>query len=127
MGLNTSAQQGSSPRMRGAQNLHRSPYPLPWIIPADAGSTTNMVTWSSSDEDHPRGCGEHQSSDIMRLNALGSSPRMRGAQSLYAMYVIGKGIIPADAGSTQSAAVQSRHSEDHPHQCGEHALRRGCM
>ena len=35
------------------------------------------------------------------LMALGSSPRMRGALGLSCKHIIIRGIIPADAGSTQ--------------------------
>ena len=33
--------------------------PLTWIIPADAGSTSQVNHSFFDLEDHPRGCGEH--------------------------------------------------------------------
>ena len=66
--------------MRGAlifkrliDNIHR-------IIPTDAGSTTFPQIDRKVEQDHPRGCGEHE-------------------HYLDSVYVR-TGIIPADAGST---------------------------
>ena len=51
----------------------------------------------------------------------GSSPRMRGALGATMKVTKETGIIPADAGSTQGTAPQSRRRRDHPRGCGEHA------
>ena len=117
------------------------PQVLPGIIPADAGSTKVRPGLPDGHRDHPRGCGEHFNPDQFDFEddgdhprgcgehvpglasnriLLGSSPRMRGAQSLYAMYVIGKGIIPADAGSTPGPRSMYYPEQDHPRGCGEH-------
>ena len=50
---------GSSPRMRGALLCFFVPHSLLRIIPADAGSTCGPTMLPASDQDHPRGCGEH--------------------------------------------------------------------
>ena len=50
---------GSSPRMRGAPFIHAFRQIDPWIIPADAGSTSFQIVALSCNRDHPRGCGEH--------------------------------------------------------------------
>ena len=50
------------------------------IIPADAGSTNEAISFLGISKDHPRGCGEH-----------GLGQRMADQET---------GIIPADAGST---------------------------
>ena len=53
---------------------------------------------------------------------FGSSPRMRGAQSLlYHSVTVGR-IIPADAGSTRINARFVMECGDHPRGCGEHLL-----
>ncbi len=52
---------GSSPRMRGAQNEHMADAFKQRIIPADAGSTSIRMAWTRGSQDHPRGCGEHDS------------------------------------------------------------------
>ena len=91
---------GSSPRMRGARSP-RVGYASPArIIPADAGSTGVAVGAKALYKDHPRGCGEHRLSSMHWRIAIGSSPRMRGAQQWYNKDYRAVGIIPADAGST---------------------------
>ena len=52
-------EQGSSPRMRGAQSSNCSAFAKNGIIPADAGSTGPSTPWTIGTGDHPRGCGEH--------------------------------------------------------------------
>ena len=65
--------------MRGARQCVVGQHAHDRIIPADAGSTIikgKKVEWQ---EDHPRGCGEHQKSVGLEELGRGSSPRMRGA------------------------------------------------
>ena len=50
---------GSSPRMRGAPHVAVERARAYRIIPAYAGSTSNMVSQILDDWDHPRVCGEH--------------------------------------------------------------------
>ena len=71
------------------------------IIPADAGSTDELVRLFKEDWDHPRGCGEHGSRLPDGDRQQGSSPRMRGAPGQGSRASYHAGIIPADAGSTQ--------------------------
>ena len=71
--------QGSSPRMRGAQDGSGKSGNGFRIIPADAGSTMSGLTEALNSKDHPRGCGEHLFQGISRIRSKGSSPRMRGA------------------------------------------------
>ena len=56
----SSASWGSSPRMRGAHVTKISGRVLWRIIPADAGSTSSNPNATTTDKDHPRGCGEHK-------------------------------------------------------------------
>ena len=135
-------QQGSSPRMRGAQSSDASVSSLTGIIPADAGSTAGGRCPGCPSGDHPRGCGEHLVQDLGERPCRGSSPRMRGALSpritVYQVvggssprmrgalgyphgWRIGVGIIPADAGSTAPNATVPGKTQDHPRGCGEHA------
>ena len=51
--------EGSSPRMRGAQNILPHTGQTERIIPADAGSTLAGISTPILSVDHPRGCGEH--------------------------------------------------------------------
>ena len=46
--------------MRGAHLLVGLQVALDGIIPADAGSTTMLMSYKLSIQDHPRGCGEHK-------------------------------------------------------------------
>ena len=65
--------------MRGAPPVSVSKREREWIIPADAGSTMYRVYTMPYKGDHPRGCGEHALGSPDLADAVGSSPRMRGA------------------------------------------------
>ena len=52
----------------------------------------------------------------------GSSPRMRGAPDPGRVCGPGRGIIPADAGSTRTGRQATHGSRDHPRGCGEHHI-----
>ena len=111
---------GSSPRMRGALRGKEYMCVDPGIIPADAGSTVKSAVYCGQAGDHPRGCGEHLTPGERDSTALGSSPRMRGAQEQSSRRDARLRIIPADAGSTRSTRCSSTDSADHPRGCGEH-------
>ena len=96
----TADEEGSSPRMRGAPFPFFSLRLKPWIIPADAGSTSALPYPDMEVEDHPRGCGEHDDRFVRIMEQVGSSPRMRGAPF----------------GLDQL----SEQERDHPRGCGEH-------
>ena len=55
---------GSSPRMRGALDHRRVGLPMGGIIPAYAGSTAQTSHRSIQRQDHPRVCGEHETSNL---------------------------------------------------------------
>ena len=65
--------------MRGARLDTKEQKDAVRIIPADAGSTMGRHTAECKAQDHPRGCGEHNSSLKILEYIPGSSPRMRGA------------------------------------------------
>ena len=114
---------GLSPRMRGARSRQKDRPKPTWIIPADAGSTLNGMRATQCPTDHPRGCGEHCFDGREFLSAPGSSPRMRGAQTIAIARLWIERIIPADAGSTVPATPKWKCEEDHPRGCGEHIAR----
>ena len=114
--------RGSSPRMRGAREVPRSTVVVYGIIPAYAGSTHASKVLSAATEDHPRVCGEHTWTSSKSGVLTGSSPRMRGARAVPQMRGAAIGIIPAYAGSTPHASVDSRRQRDHPRVCGEHEI-----
>ena len=90
------------------------------IIPAYAGSTCQGPRSRSRTWDHPRVCGEHLVSAEFFDHSVGSSPRMRGALGERTVYVLGRRIIPAYAGSTRLQLTPAFGCEDHPRVCGEH-------
>ena len=111
---------GSSPHVRGAQNLLPIMQDLDGIIPACAGSTCARLSARLEHGDHPRMCGEHRISVNTVSSSAGSSPHVRGARSALLVAPCVPGIIPACAGSTKGAfGIQGRHW-DHPRMCGEH-------
>ena len=86
--------------MRGAPTVVMACVDEVRIIPADAGSTINVLTTVIQGGDHPRGCGEHFDRATVISVLRGSSPRMRGARLAYMTSNRRSRIIPADAGST---------------------------
>ena len=111
---------GSSPRMRGAPPDLAVEVHGYGIIPAYAGSTLYRGSVLQRDRDHPRVCGEHVSATKPSVSALGSSPRMRGAQRAWLPVNHRVGIIPAYAGSTSPTRRRAAAARDHPRVCGEH-------
>ena len=93
------------------------------IIPACAGSTAASIQPVSASWDHPRMCGEHMVSTRRICQPSGSSPHVRGAQSLGIQFSGTTGIIPACAGSTLVIISVSSACRDHPRMCGEHHSR----
>ena len=111
---------GSSPRMRGAHDFFGCDIFDVGIIPAYAGSTRTRTSATGSPRDHPRVCGEHADGQAVAASATGSSPRMRGALLRDRVWPVGRGIIPAYAGSTTPALCVPMSLRDHPRVCGEH-------
>ena len=70
------------------------------IIPAYAGNTMYITHFLMPDWDHPRVCGEHDTTITNDGVATGSSPRMRGTRAIRAVHIPEPGIIPAYAGNT---------------------------
>ena len=106
--------------MRGAQREELVQAGQDGIIPADAGSTEVGGCGPCEPGDHPRGCGEHGVMSEGLESDVGSSPRMRGAPLSDGRWGCSAGIIPADAGSTQTGRPACGRCEDHPRGCGEH-------
>ena len=66
--------------------------------------------------------GEHQLEQTSLLFLRGSSPHARGARAAVVSSYSFPGIIPACAGSTQSAFPPRRIGWDHPRMRGEHGI-----
>ena len=112
--------QGSSPRMRGAPERGRKGAQPDGIIPAYAGSTAGRRMTFRTSRDHPRACGEHNTTSRSTPRSLGSPPRMRGAPLVADPVSRRDGIIPAYAGSTATPTGPGSLPRDHPRVCGEH-------
>ena len=111
---------GSSPRTRGAPGRDVDDRRQFGLIPADAGSTRTAArrcTWTWA---HPRGRGEHQGAGDVSTAQQGSSPRTRGARVQRRHHDRGRGLIPADAGSTDARGAQCCRRWAHPRGRGEH-------
>ena len=115
-----SVRRGSSPRVRGTQACLVIHEGIHGIIPACAGNTCSISVLRLLPRDHPRVCGEHSTHwPTWPLN-WGSSPRVRGTQTMYRKTIATAGIIPACAGNTWSFSRPSAVAGDHPRVCGEH-------
>ena len=112
---------GSSPRMRGTHDVYDVTQGQYGIIPAYAGNTPDTLNSSSGYWDHPRVCGEHDTTITNDGVATGSSPRMRGTPRFPTTAAVGRGIIPAYAGNTPCLMYSLIPYRDHPRVCGEHA------
>ena len=113
---------GSSPHARGAHDTVPKNFLLLGIIPACAGSTPRARTAGSRSGDHPRMRGEHTVSRPILCTETGSSPHARGALRGLFGHTLGRGIIPACAGSTMAETWRLRCRRDHPRMRGEHML-----
>ena len=95
--------KGSSPRMRGTPVLRGIRTQGGRIIPAYAGNTVCLPSYSPCLRDHPRVCGEHPGVMAKCDTPGGSSPRMRGTRCWAYVRSPVWGIIPAYAGNTRTA------------------------
>ena len=116
---------GSSPRMRGTLAIVFDYDGYVGIIPAYAGNTSRLQAYSTRSRDHPRVCGEHDSRHHLYKVAAGSSPRMRGTQTIRFLWCHRGRIIPAYAGNTSLVTQPPFSFRDHPRVCGEHGRRVG--
>ena len=78
MPATSEASGGSSPRMRGTRDWFTWLWQEIGLIPAHAGNTRVDLRLYLPPGAHPRACGEHETSGLDKLQAEGSSPRMRG-------------------------------------------------
>ena len=110
---------GSPPRMRGKHEPCGNKAKRAGITPADAGKTGATKLQIGTLTDHPRGCGENQSSPNPAHNNIGSPPRMRGKPKRLMVDSFGDRITPADAGKTFHLGELIQSFQDHPRGCGE--------
>ena len=120
--ITTGVANRDHPRVRGEHSVEAYPPsasggPSPRV----AGNTTGPTGTSKPGRDHPRVRGEHGGLAAASSRPKGPSPRARGAPAVDPDRVVGRGTIPACAGSTPLGfGVGGRHG-DHPRVRGEHA------
>ena len=113
--------RGSSPRVRGTQQIMEPYTPPDRFIPARAGNTRLPSPPCPKAPVHPRACGEHTSISITSSLSAGSSPRVRGTRNQPGPGPRGKRFIPARAGNTKPPCRPGADQPVHPRACGEHS------
>jgi len=114
---------GSSPRVRGTQNVPPVNSGIFRFIPACAGNTlcdTSVIIFVTV---HPRVCGEHYFANNDKFHAVGSSPRVRGTLLQTILKHTMSRFIPACAGNTIVLFLHFILHSVHPRVCGEHSYR----
>ena len=111
--------RGSSPRVRGKHQRSDAGSRIPGLIPARAGKTTMPGRPRSASTAHPRACGENMTTTLLLQLLLGSSPRVRGKPTRPRIWCSEERLIPARAGKTKPAPVNSSSTGAHPRACGE--------
>ena len=94
------------------------------IIPAHAGQTPVAGAGGIPATDHPRACGANLSEHFRVSTDYGSSPRMRGKQSVLLENGFDGRIIPAHAGQTRFQVPPMELLADHPRACGANKVTR---
>ena len=111
--------KGSPPRVRGKVPEHDERAAGKGITPACAGKRPQDITLLTVKRDHPRVCGEKESTKTEMLQSIGSPPRVRGKGSCTNSASSNTGITPACAGKRRFAPHCNHPSRDHPRVCGE--------
>ena len=110
---------GSSPRVRGKQDVIREAVKMAGLIPACAGKTRPAHSDYGHSGAHPRVCGENTGWVVLRLSIVGSSPRVRGKHCGSRERTQSRRLIPACAGKTALAYKADQYKRAHPRVCGE--------
>ena len=113
---------GSSPRVRGQQEIRVDDALRSRIIPARAGPTTTADSRLRDNPDHPRACGANSPGWLFAPKNAGSSPRVRGQRRLSQHRSRGSRIIPARAGPTRPRDQRAAPPADHPRACGANMM-----
>ena len=110
---------GSSPRVRGKQDLHVHATPCIGLIPACAGKTSPAPSPAGEPGAHPRVCGENDLFHELIVAGFGSSPRVRGKPMDHDQGHGDPRLIPACAGKTRRRWLLRKRYRAHPRVCGE--------
>ena len=110
---------GSPPRVRGKGHpMHPGPA-YTGITPACAGKRHYSELSTFLLRDHPRVCGEKESTSADPVAEEGSPPRVRGKVVVKNMKNTAYRITPACAGKRRLSSACTWLSWDHPRVCGE--------
>ena len=116
--LSQSAGRGSSPLARGLHSESAESRNKKRIIPARAGFTSGMITFSNRGWDHPRSRGVYTPVSSPLRWYHGSSPLARGLRPGHDPRGGAPGIIPARAGFTATGVWGHLGARDHPRSRG---------
>ena len=117
------AEKGSSPLARGPPMRRVTIIRSSGLIPARAGTTAPLNLPFSRVRAHPRSRGDHFANFAPNSMRAGSSPLARGPPDLRPNAQALAGLIPARAGTTCRAGVNTRPCWAHPRSRGDHPLR----
>ena len=110
---------GSSPRVRGTVNSSVSERYRRRFIPARAGNSAAPASPSFLSTVHPRACGEQSRSTFSGKSPYGSSPRVRGTDTIPLISRSAHRFIPARAGNSDIGQEYLGRAAVHPRACGE--------
>ena len=117
---------GSSPRVRGTARGRPSLRPEERFIPARAGNGRTQSRLPLHPTVHPRACGERATARRVCSKRAGSSPRVRGTDSVVPLISDDERFIPARAGNGSTPSAIRRCRTVHPRACGERSLVQLC-
>ncbi len=115
----TGAANGSSPRARGTAVVAPGQFLAQRFIPACAGNRPTATRLRPRESVHPRVRGEQLRDAIVPPAAHGSSPRARGTAAPCCPKRLDARFIPACAGNSSGASLNSRTQAVHPRVRGE--------
>ena len=93
------------------------------IIPTRVGTSLVREVCVVCFKDHPHACGDKQWVSYFLLLSLGSSPRVWGQARRCNKPCLQTRIIPTRVGTSDLLRLVLVISEDHPHACGDKAVR----
>ena len=112
---------GSSPRVRGTDNIEYNDNVQSRFIPACAGNSSTSPAPALYGAVHPRVCGEQTDADNLGNVSGGSSPRVRGTETQSEHDRKYVRFIPACAGNRLTRTISAMFLAVHPRVCGEQA------
>jgi len=113
---------GSSPRVWGTLENHRSLPRTCRFIPTCVGNTRFSRKISTRASVHPHVCGEHKALPHKPPVSLGSSPRVWGTLDAGGCAAAYRRFIPTCVGNTVITTRIECCITVHPHVCGEHVI-----